>query len=132
VATSGCFDIVHAGHLASLRAARSLGSRLVVCVNSDASVRRLKGPGRPVLPEADRAALLRELACVDDVVVFDEDTPVRVLERLRPDVFVKGGDYSAGELPEAAAIAAWGGRAVVVPYVEGRSTTRIVEEVRRA
>jgi rfaE bifunctional protein nucleotidyltransferase chain/domain len=129
VATGGCFDILHAGHVATLEGARRLGGRLVVLLNSDASVRRLKGEGRPINTAADRAAVLRALACVDDVIVFDEDTPVAALERLRPDVFVKGGDYSSRSLPEAAAMAAWGGEVVVLPYVEGRSTTRLLSEV---
>jgi D-beta-D-heptose 7-phosphate kinase / D-beta-D-heptose 1-phosphate adenosyltransferase len=132
VATSGCFDLLHAGHVSALRAARALGDKLVVCLNSDASVRRLKGPGRPLVPAADRAAVLRGLECVDDVIVFDEDTPVAVLERLRPAVFAKGGDYDASTLPEADVLARWGGRTVVVPYLEGRSTTRIVKEARHA
>jgi rfaE bifunctional protein nucleotidyltransferase chain/domain/rfaE bifunctional protein kinase chain/domain len=130
VATSGCFDLLHAGHVSSLRAARALGDRLVVCLNSDASVRRLKGPGRPLVCAADRAEVLRGLACVDDVVVFDEDTPVRVLEGLRPAVFVKGGDYDVTTIPETALLERWGGRTVVVPYRDGHSTTRILQEVR--
>jgi rfaE bifunctional protein nucleotidyltransferase chain/domain/rfaE bifunctional protein kinase chain/domain len=130
VATSGCFDLLHAGHVSMLRAARGLGDHLIVCLNSDESVRRLKGEGRPLVRAEDRAELLRSLACVDDVVVFGEDTPERVLARLRPDVFVKGGDYDAATLPEAAVMARWGGRTVVVPYLEGRSTTRILQEAR--
>ncbi len=131
VATGGCFDLLHAGHVSTLQAARALGDRLVVLLNSDRSVRRLKGPDRPLQPQADREALLRSLACVDDVIVFDEDTPLAALERLRPDVFVKGGDYTVADLPEATALAAWGGQAVVVPYLPGRSTTRIVLEASR-
>src|SRR4051812_4384643 len=132
VATSGCFDLLHAGHVHVLDAARRLGDRLVVLLNSDASVRRLKGPRRPIVPEGDRAALLRALGCVDEVVIFDDDTPVRVLERLRPRVFVKGGDYGARGIPEADVLAAWGGRAVVVPYLSGRSTTALVREATNA
>jgi D-beta-D-heptose 7-phosphate kinase/D-beta-D-heptose 1-phosphate adenosyltransferase len=130
VATGGCFDLLHAGHVALLQAARRLGDCLVVCLNSDDSVRRLKGPDRPMQAQADRATVLLALDCVDAVAVFDEETPVRVLERLRPDVFCKGADYAATDLPEAAALTAWGGAAVVLPYVPGRSTTRLVEEVR--
>jgi len=129
VATSGCFDLLHAGHVSALRAARSLGDRLVVLLNSDASVQRLKGPGRPIVPVADRAAVLRGLTYVDDVVVFDEDTPIRALQRLRPAIFAKGGDYDASALPETEVMARWGGRTVIVPYMEGRSTSRLVEEV---
>jgi rfaE bifunctional protein nucleotidyltransferase chain/domain len=131
VATSGCFDLLHAGHVSALRAARALGDWLVVCLNSDESVRRLKGGDRPLVSEQDRTEVLRGLACVDDVVIFDDDTPVRVLEQLRPHVFVKGGDYGGEALVEAEALARWHGQAVIVPYLEGRSTTRLVEEVRR-
>jgi rfaE bifunctional protein nucleotidyltransferase chain/domain len=132
VATSGCFDLLHAGHVASLRAARALGDRLVVLLNSDASVRRLKGPGRPLVPAADRAAVLAGLSCVDAVEIFDDDTPLRALERLKPNLFVKGGDYGGLEIPEQEAMARWGGRVVIVPYLAGRSTTRILEEARGA
>ena len=126
VATGGCFDLLHAGHVSTLEAARALGDCLVVCLNSDASVRRLKGPERPCVPEGDRAAVLRALACVDAVVLFDEDTPEAVLDRLRPDIFAKGGDYALGELPEAATLARWGGEVVILPYLEGRSTTNLL------
>jgi rfaE bifunctional protein nucleotidyltransferase chain/domain/rfaE bifunctional protein kinase chain/domain len=128
VATGGCFDLLHAGHVRTLQAARALGDCLIVCLNGDASVRRLKGPSRPVVPAADRAALLAALACVDAVVVFEEDTPVAVLERLRPDVWAKGGDYAGQPMPEASAVERWGGRAVVLPHHEGLSTTRLLEE----
>ena len=128
VATGGCFDLLHAGHVSVLEAARSLGDCLVVCLNSDASVRRLKGPGRPLQPEADRARVLSALACVDGLVVFDDDTPGPTLERLRPHVFAKGADYDLGRLPEAAVLEAWGGQAVVLPFLEGRSTTRLMQE----
>lgn len=131
VATGGCFDLLHAGHVATLRAARRLGDCLVVCLNSDTSVRRLKGPGRPVMPEVDRARVLEALECVDSVVVFEDDTPVRVLEQLRPDVWVKGGDYAGADLPEASVLTRWGGQAVVLPYVPGRSTTALVRELAR-
>jgi len=128
VATGGCFDILHAGHLSMLRAARAMGHCLVVCINSDESVRRLKGPGRPLVPEHERAALLGALDCVDAVAVFDEDRPDAILARLRPDVWAKGGDYAVSDLPEAAVVEANGGRAVILPYVEGHSTTRLIEE----
>jgi rfaE bifunctional protein nucleotidyltransferase chain/domain len=128
VATGGCFDLLHPGHVHTLQAARALGDCLVVCLNSDASVRRLKGPSRPVQSEQDRAAVLAALGCVDDVVLFEQDTPVEVLRQLRPDIWVKGGDYAVADLPEAAVLAEWGGRAVVLPFVEGRSTTRLIEE----
>ncbi|MEP9383798.1 D-glycero-beta-D-manno-heptose 1-phosphate adenylyltransferase [Nocardioides sp. KR10-350] len=126
VATGGCFDLLHAGHVATLEAARALGDCLVVCLNSDDSVRRLKGPGRPLVPQADRARVLAALECVDEVVVFGEDTPADVLRRIRPDVWAKGGDYAGSELPEAALLHEWGGQAVVLPYLQGRSTTSLV------
>jgi D-beta-D-heptose 7-phosphate kinase / D-beta-D-heptose 1-phosphate adenosyltransferase len=131
VATGGCFDLLHAGHVATLRAARALGDCLVVCLNSDDSVRRLKGPERPLVPQADRVAVLEALGCVDVVVPFDERTPEAVLQRLRPDVFAKGGDYALADLPEAALLSTWGGQAVVLPYLEGRSTTQLMKEVVR-
>ncbi|MGW4152669.1 D-glycero-beta-D-manno-heptose 1-phosphate adenylyltransferase, partial [Micromonospora chersina] len=134
VATGGCFDILHAGHLATLQAARRLGDCLVVCLNSDRSVRGLKGPERPVHPEQDRARLLAALDCVDAVVVFDEPTPHQVLGRLRPDVWVKGGDYAgddAPELPEAELVRRWGGRVVTVPFLAGRSTTGTISAARQ-
>ncbi|MCW3845532.1 PfkB family carbohydrate kinase, partial [Micromonospora yasonensis] len=130
VATGGCFDILHAGHLATLQAARRLGDCLVVCLNSDRGVRGLKGAERPVNREEDRARLLAALDCVDAVVVFDEPTPHQVLARLRPDVWVKGGDYGDGELPEAELVHRWGGRVVTVPYLAGRSTTGTISAAR--
>lgn len=133
VVTGGCFDLLHAGHVGMLQAARRLGDCLVVLLNADASVARLKGADRPVQRQGDRAAVLAALDCVDAVVVFDEDTPVEALARLRPDVFAKGADYAITDLPEARVLARWGGQAVVVPYLDGRSTTRLIEEaVRRA
>jgi rfaE bifunctional protein nucleotidyltransferase chain/domain/rfaE bifunctional protein kinase chain/domain len=125
VATGGCFDLLHAGHVSLLQAARSLGDCLIVCLNSDASVGRLKGDGRPLNREADRVDVLAALGCVDAVTVFSEDTPCAVLERIRPDIWVKGGDYDGRDLPEAALLENWGGVAVTVPYLSGRSTTRL-------
>jgi D-beta-D-heptose 7-phosphate kinase / D-beta-D-heptose 1-phosphate adenosyltransferase len=127
VATGGCFDLLHAGHVATLRAARRLGDCLVVCLNSDASVVRLKGPSRPLVPADDRCRVLTALEFVDAVVVFDEDTPEQAIRRLRPDIWVKGGDYAPDDLPEAAVLDEWGGQAVVLPYLTGRSTTSLVE-----
>jgi D-beta-D-heptose 7-phosphate kinase / D-beta-D-heptose 1-phosphate adenosyltransferase len=129
VATGGCFDILHAGHVASLRAARELGGCLIVCMNSDESVRRLKGPSRPIVGERDRAKLLCALSCVDAVVVFDDESPAPVMKELRPDIFVKGGDYELAALPEAQLVRTWGGEAVLVPYVDGYSTTRLLEQL---
>lgn len=131
VATGGCFDLLHAGHVRLLSDARSLGDCLIVCLNSDESVRRLKGPGRPLVSQEDRAAVLLGLGSVDAVVVFDEDTPAAALQGLRPHVFVKGADYTVERLPEASVVARWGGQAVVLPYLAGRSTSRLVAEVVR-
>jgi rfaE bifunctional protein nucleotidyltransferase chain/domain/rfaE bifunctional protein kinase chain/domain len=130
VATGGCFDLLHAGHVSMLREARCLGDCLVVCVNSDASVRTLKGPDRPLVPLADRARVLAALECVDAVAVFDELTPVELLERLRPDVWVKGADYSGVDLVEAETVRRHGGEVVLLPYLDGRSTSRLVARVR--
>ncbi|MEW9872049.1 D-glycero-beta-D-manno-heptose 1-phosphate adenylyltransferase [Arthrobacter sp. HS15c] len=127
VATGGCFDLLHAGHVRSLAAAREMGECLVVCLNSDASVRRLKGDGRPIMNQQDRAELLLALECVDAVMVFDEDTPEAALARLRPDIWVKGGDYKGAKLPEAELVEGWGGRCVTVPYHPARSTTGLAE-----
>lgn len=131
VATGGCFDLLHAGHVQLLESARALGDHLVVCLNSDDSVRRLKGPGRPLVPAADRAAVLLGLGCVDAVAVFDEDTPVRLLGELRPHVFAKGGDYAGARIPEEEALAGWGGRVAILPYLDGRSTSGLLEEATR-
>jgi rfaE bifunctional protein nucleotidyltransferase chain/domain len=142
VATGGCFDLLHAGHVATLEAARALGDCLIVCLNSDRSVGALKGPDRPLVTQQDRARLVAALGCVDAVAVFDELTPEPLLRRLRPDVWVKGGDYFlddrflAGDcddrpvLPEAELIRGWGGQTVVVPYLADRSTTGLIETAR--
>ena len=127
VAAGGCFDLLHAGHVRLLQSARQMGDCLIVCINSDDSVRRLKGPGRPLNGQADRASTLAALDCVDAVEIFDEDTPERVIRRLRPEVWVKGGDYDARSLPEAAILAEWGGQAAVLPYLVGRSTTSLLQ-----
>jgi D-beta-D-heptose 7-phosphate kinase / D-beta-D-heptose 1-phosphate adenosyltransferase len=129
VATGGCFDLLHAGHISMLRAARMLGDCLIVCLNSDASVRRLKGLDRPLQTQDDRAALLRALDGVDAVAIFDEDTPLALLDRLRPHIFAKGADYVAHELPETEVLARYGGRTIVLPYLPGRSTSGLVAEV---
>jgi rfaE bifunctional protein nucleotidyltransferase chain/domain len=132
VFTNGCFDILHRGHVAYLHAARALGDRLVVGVNSDASVRRLKGAGRPILNQEDRAFILAGLASVDAVTIFDENTPAELIAALVPDTLVKGGDYSPGEVVGRDTVEAAGGRLVLIPFVEGRSTTDIVRRIREA
>lgn len=133
VFTNGVFDLLHVGHVTLLEAARREGDALAVGVNSDASVRRLaKGTDRPLVPEGDRARLLAALACVDCVVLFDEDTPLALIERLRPDVLVKGADYARDAIVGADEVEAWGGRVVRVPLVAGYSTTRLLERLRRA
>ncbi|HEY1621483.1 MAG TPA: D-glycero-beta-D-manno-heptose 1-phosphate adenylyltransferase [Streptosporangiaceae bacterium] len=130
VATGGCFDLLHAGHVGLLREARRLGDFLVVCLNSDSSVRALKGPGRPLVDAEDRARILTALECVDAVVVFGEPTPVAMLERLRPDVWVKGGDYACDELTEAPVVRRHGGEVVLLPYLSRHSTTALVAAAR--
>ena len=130
VLTNGCFDLLHPGHLESLRRARELGDCLVVAINGDASVRRLKGDGRPVLGLPDRIELLGALRYVDLVVPFDDDTPLSVIERLQPDVWVKGADWRHAALPEADAVRRAGGEIVYLDLVAGHSTTAIIERVR--
>jgi rfaE bifunctional protein nucleotidyltransferase chain/domain len=131
VFTNGCFDVLHRGHVGYLSQARELGDVLVVAVNSDDSVRRLKGAGRPVNPEEDRAAVLAALSCVDHVVVFDEDSPRRLLEAVRPDVYVKGGDYRPELIPEAELVRRLGGEVRTLDYLPDRSTSAIIERIRR-
>jgi D-beta-D-heptose 7-phosphate kinase / D-beta-D-heptose 1-phosphate adenosyltransferase len=132
VVAGGCFDLMHAGHVSFLANARKLGDCLVVCLNSDASVTKLKGPDRPVVSARDRAEVLAALGCVDGVVVFSEDTPAEALRRIRPDVYVKGGDYRVEDVPEAAVVEEWGGRTVILPYMEGHSTSHIIEKISRS
>ncbi|GIH51464.1 rfaE bifunctional protein, domain I/rfaE bifunctional protein, domain II [Microbispora rosea] len=132
IATGGCFDLLHAGHVSLLRRARALGDALVVCVNSDDSIRRLKGPSRPLVSERDRVEVLRALGCVDAVTVFGEDTPSEVIERLCPDVWVKGGDYDERSMPEAEAVRRAGGEVVILPTVPGYSTTGLIAAARAA
>ena len=130
VFTNGCFDILHAGHVAYLEEARALGDRLVVAVNDDASVRRLKGPGRPVNTLERRLRVLSALACVDWVTGFAEDTPEALLELLRPDLLVKGGDYTADQVVGADIVRRHGGEVRVLSHVEDLSTTALVAQIR--
>jgi rfaE bifunctional protein nucleotidyltransferase chain/domain len=131
--TNGCFDLVHAGHVHSLEAASAKGDVLVVGLNSDDSVRRLKGEGRPILPERERAELLAALECVDHVLIFADTTPIAALEVLRPDVHCKGAEYAPPHgrpLPERAAIEAYGGKIAFLPLLPGISTTELIERAR--
>lgn len=130
VFTNGVFDLLHPGHVEVLDMARREGAALVVGLNSDASVKRLKGPTRPIRSTAERALVLAGLEAVDAVVVFDQDTPLELVQRLQPDVIVKGGDYSPETIVGADVVTARGGRVVVVPLVSGQSTTSIIEKLR--
>jgi D-beta-D-heptose 7-phosphate kinase / D-beta-D-heptose 1-phosphate adenosyltransferase len=128
--TNGCFDLLHAGHIQCLREAAALADVLIVALNSDASVHRLKGAGRPVVVQAGRAAILADLPCVTHVLIFDEDTPLLVLDRLRPDVLVKGGTYSVNEVVGKEFVEGYGGRVYVTGRLAGVSTTAILGAMR--
>jgi rfaE bifunctional protein nucleotidyltransferase chain/domain len=130
VFTNGVFDLLHPGHIDLLTTARAAGDALVVGLNSDDSVRRLKGPSRPIRTEADRAYVLAALECVDQVVTFSEDTPLELVNRLRPDVIVKGGDYDEDTIVGAREVTSWGGRVIVVPLTPNQSTTKIIERMK--
>jgi rfaE bifunctional protein nucleotidyltransferase chain/domain len=131
VFTNGVFDLLHPGHVRYLQQARALGDALIVGVNADASVRRNKGPDRPLTPAAERAEILAALECVDAVVVFDEDTPDAIIKAVQPDVLVKGADWAADQIVGRDTVEARGGRVVRMPVIEGYSTTAIVERIRR-
>ncbi len=130
VFTNGCFDILHAGHVRYLAAARALGDRLIVGLNSDRSVRGLKGADRPINSQDDRAEVLAALAAVDYVVIFDDRTAEGLVAEIKPDFYVKGGDYRIEDLPEAAIVAAYGGKTVLVPEVPGRSSSTIIGKIK--
>jgi D-glycero-beta-D-manno-heptose 1-phosphate adenylyltransferase len=130
VFTNGVFDILHAGHVGYLESARALGDYLVVALNTDDSVRRLnKAPGRPINTLEDRMRVVGALRCVDCVVAFDEQTPERIIGEMQPDIHVKGGDYTVESLPESKIIEAYGGKVVIMPTLEGRSTTNILSRL---
>lgn len=131
VFTNGCFDILHAGHVRYLTAARAQGDVLILGLNSDASVRRLKGPSRPINNELDRAEVVGALAAVDAVVIFGEDTAETLIAKVCPAVYVKGGDYTRETLPEARIVEAYGGEVAFIPLVAGKSTTGIIERMGR-
>jgi rfaE bifunctional protein nucleotidyltransferase chain/domain len=130
--TNGVFDLLHPGHIDLLTAARGTADVLVVGVNSDESVRRLKGSGRPIRSEAERAFVLAAVECVDLVVIFPEDTPLELVKILKPDVIVKGGDYTESTIVGASEVKSWGGRVVVVPLTPGQSTTAIIRKLSEA
>lgn len=129
VFTNGCFDLLHVGHVRYLQEARRLGDLLVVGVNSDSSVKKLKGPSRPVQNENDRAEILAALGCVDFSVIFTEDTPARLIEQVRPDFLVKGGDWKIDQIVGAAFVQSYGGTVMSLNFIEGRSTTKIIEKI---
>ncbi len=131
VFTNGCFDLLHAGHVQALEQARSLGDVLIVALNTDRSVRRIKGPTRPLVPQRQRARVIAALACVDAVVFFDDATPRRLIERIVPDVLAKGGDWTANAIVGGNVVRAHGGRVVRLRYVPGCSTTALVHRIRR-
>jgi rfaE bifunctional protein nucleotidyltransferase chain/domain len=129
VFTNGCFDLLHPGHIRCLEKARALGDLLIVAINSDASVRRMKGAGRPVMPETERAEVLAALAAVEFVTVFEEDTPREIIAKILPDVLVKGGDWGPDQIVGRAEVEAAGGRVVSIPLEPGYSTTQIIEKI---
>jgi D-beta-D-heptose 7-phosphate kinase/D-beta-D-heptose 1-phosphate adenosyltransferase len=131
VFTNGCFDLLHAGHVRYLQAARALGDFLVVGLNDDASVQRLhKGPGRPLTPQDERAEILAALTCVDAVVIFSQDTPLELILTLRPDVLVKGGDYILDGIVGRPEVLSWGGQVHIIPFVPGKSTSSLIHRIR--
>lgn len=130
VFTNGCFDLIHRGHIHCLKEAKKQGDVLVVGLNSDSSVRSLKGPPRPILPQEDRAEILAALACVDYVAIFNELDPGNLIELLKPDVLVKGGDYSKDEIVGAKLVQSYGGRVVIIPYLPGASTSALLEKLK--
>lgn len=130
VFTNGCFDILHVGHVRYLQAAKALGDVLILGVNSDLSVEALKGPGRPINNQDDRAEVLSGLEAVDYIVIFDEITAEILIEKVRPDIYVKGGDYDADTLPETEIVRKCGGKLVFIPEVQGRSSTNVIKKIR--
>lgn len=131
VFTNGCFDLLHSGHVAYLENARNLGDALVVALNGDASVRKLKGPGRPLVTLEDRARVMAALECVDAVTWFHEATPVKLVGKIKPKIYVKGGDYDVSKIPEYPVVKSYGGKALALNFVKGRSTTRLIRKARK-
>lgn len=130
VFTNGCFDILHSGHVFYLQEAKKLGDILILGLNSDASVRRLKGEKRPINSELDRAIVISALKCIDYVVIFEEDTPLELIERIIPDVLVKGGDYDKNKVVGKEIVENNGGEVIIIPFVDGKSTTNIINKMR--
>lgn len=129
VTTNGCFDILHVGHVRYLQKTKTFADKMIVCLNSDSSVRSIKGPTRPINNENDRAEILCALSCVDYVILFDEDTPLNLLCEIKPNVHTKGADYTIETLPEAKPIMENGGRIEFITFVEGKSTTKVIEKI---
>jgi len=129
VFTNGCFDILHAGHVRYLQAAKELGDCLILGLNSDESVRRLKGPTRPINHQEDRAEVVEALAAIDYVVIFEETTAEHLVGEIQPSIYVKGGDYQINELPEAGIVASYGGKIILIPEVPGRSSSNIIKKI---
>lgn len=129
VFTNGCFDILHRGHVDYLEAAKAAGDKLIIGLNSDISVRKLKGSSRPFQNEQDRRAILTALSCVDEVVIFDEDTPAELIGELLPDILIKGGDYDEDEIVGRDTVLAHGGEIIIIPFVEGASTSNIISRI---
>jgi D-beta-D-heptose 7-phosphate kinase/D-beta-D-heptose 1-phosphate adenosyltransferase len=127
--TNGCFDIIHRGHIEYLEEAKKLGDILVVGLNSDTSVTKLKGENRPVQNQDDREAILNALSVVDAVIIFEEETPLKLINELKPDILVKGGDYTQNEIVGAREVKGWNGSVVAIPYIEGHSTSRIIRRL---
>jgi len=132
VFTNGCFDLLHVGHIRSLEEASRLGARLIVAINSDASVRRAKGPDRPIVPARDRMELVASLGCVDWVLGFSADTPLRLIERTRPDVLAKGGDWALDEIVGRDVVESWGGRVARLRIVPGQRSTDLIAQIRKS
>ena len=131
VATNGCFDILHIGHIRSLQKAKTLGDILIVGVNNDSSVKRLKGDNRPINNESERTEILAALACIDFITIFSEETAVNFLEQIKPDIYVKGEEYNLDNLPEALLVKKYGGKTVQLPMIPGISTTKVIERLKK-
>lgn len=130
VFTNGCFDLLHVGHIRCLRDAKKQGDILVIGLNSDSSVRKLKGPNRPIIPEAERAEILAALEPVDFVTIFSGDVPITLVEAIKPDVYVKGGDYQEDEVPEVELVKSYGGQVYFSPEIKGKSTSGLIGRIR--